>query len=163
MLALLCPVIANGQRKQSVTPTRSGDGGMSAAFRDKAKRALDAIRRLPTTIPSAEYHEPGWEQRKLDMDKAVDEAKYKARTVKDKQVLQILSASRFLIGAAKDFPVRNPDWKLLSDAAWQCRIELMAALEPKYELSASGLKQAAKKTCLKQQDAILKKWGVPRP
>jgi hypothetical protein len=146
---LLCAIIANGQ-----------GGKMSPAFRDKAQRAFDAILRLPTSIPSAESHEPGWEQRKLDVDKAVDEAKYKARTVKDKQVLALLSASNFLIGAAKERRVLDPDWQLLTDAATQCHAELIAELQPG-DLSAAGRKRAAEKTCLKQQDAIVKSWEEP--
>jgi len=163
MLALVCPMIANGQRKESVNPTQRGNSGMSAAFRDKAQRAYDAIRRLPTAIPSAESREPGWEQRKLDLDKAVDEAKYKALTVKDKQVLRILSASRFLIGAAKERHVLDRDWQPLSDAAWQCQLELIAELQPKHALSAIGRRQAAEKTCLKQRDAIVKTWEARHP
>lgn len=141
-------------------PTQS-ENKMSPAFQEQGLRALDAIRRLPL-IPSADDRHPGFEQRKLDAEKAIDEAKYKARTFKDKEVLKILRAAEFLIAAAQKRHVHDPDWKLLTDAASQCKVEITAEFEPD-GLSALGRKQAAQKTCLKKQDAIVKMWGQQHP
>lgn len=148
MFMMVCAVIANGQ------------GQMSPAFREQARRALDAIQRLPL-IPSKESQEPGWELRKLDAEKAVAEAKYKARTVKDKEVLKLLQAANFLIGAAKGRSALDPDWQPLEEAATQCKIEVVVAFDAN-DLSELGRKKAAEKTCLKQQDAILKRWEEKR-
>jgi hypothetical protein len=147
---LVCAAIASGQ------------GQMSPAFREQGRRALDAIRRLPS-IPSKEHQEPGLEQRKLDAEKAIAEAKYKARTVKDKEVLKLLQAANLMIGAALRTSELDPDWAPLNDASVQCKVEIIAAVDPIGELSALGRKKAAEKTCLKQKDAILKKWEAIRP
>lgn len=130
--------------------------GMSPAFREKARRALDAIRRLPLDL-SADAYDPSYDQRKIDVEKAIDEAKYKTRTASDKQVLKILKAADFLMGAAKKRHALDPDWQPLREAALQCKVELTAEFEPA-SLSSLGRRHAAEKTCLKKQDAIIRLW-----
>jgi hypothetical protein len=141
-----------------ITSNLAQSGAMSPAFHEQARRALDAINRLPVDL-SAENRDAGWEQRKLDVDKAIDELKYKARTAKDKEILKIFKAANFLMGAAKERHVLDPDWKPLNEAGFQCQIELVAEFEPKDQLSPLGRKRAAEKTCLKLQDAIIQRWS----
>jgi hypothetical protein len=117
---------------------------------------LDAILRLPLDL-TADADDPSYEQRKLDVEKAIDEAKHKARTAADIRVLKIFKAADFLMGAAKKRHALDPDWKPLREAAMQCKVELMAEFEPT-SLSSLGRKHAAEKTCLKKQDAIVRLW-----
>ncbi len=127
---------------------------MSPAFQKQGQRALDAIERIPL-FPSANKIQPGFEQRMLDAEKAIDEAKYNAKTNKDKEVLKILQTTIALIKAQKSMEGLDPDRRITGLAEIQCEAEIKALFEPD-SLSTYGIKQAAEKTCLKKVEAINK-------
>lgn len=132
------------------------EGEMSPAFREQAHRALDAIWRVPR-FAAADNPKPGFEVRKLDAEKAVVEAKYKAHTVKDREILRILEVALLGLTAAGDRSAFDTDWKKLQDVASQCITELHAELEPEV-LSEVGRRTAQEKTCIKQMDSIMRAW-----
>jgi hypothetical protein len=162
MLTVLCDAQVRRKPKPPTTTAvpKQSENEMSSAFRELAYRALDAIERLPN-VPSAESRETGFDARKLDAEKAIDEAKYKAQTAKDKEILKILSAALFGRTAAKERSALHRDWQKLTQLGIQCGVELKAEFEPDH-LSEAGLKQAKEKTCLSQESAILKAWEQQR-
>lgn len=147
-------------QKMGTTPTPKppqSQSKMSPAFQKQGQRASDAIMRVQ--VPSAGRYQAGFEQRQLDAEKAIDEAKYKARTIKDKHVLRMLRAAGFLIEFAKARNADDPDWRLIGVAFITCQIEIAVEFDPNF-LTAAGRKQ--EKTCLKQHDALLKMWEERR-
>jgi DNA repair exonuclease SbcCD ATPase subunit len=146
LVILILSLLAVPSSAQTKSKRPAQANGMSPAFRDKARRAWDAIQRLPLTT-SARARMPGFEQRKLDVEKAIDEAKYKAHTIKENQVLMILQETDFLIGALRGMHILDPDWGALDAAELQCETELRAEFGP-------GRRDTPAKTCLKQSDAI---------
>jgi choline dehydrogenase-like flavoprotein len=141
---------------------------MSAAFREQARRAVDAISRIPfmPTLQS-ESEAVSLETRKLDAEKATDEAKYKVATAKDREVLKMLDAYLLARTALSSRSTRDLDAYAKMDR--QCAIELAVTFNTG-ELREDIKREAENKTCLTQlaqQDAVtkerLRKMGVPSP
>jgi hypothetical protein len=126
---------------------------MSSAFREQARRAFDAVDRVPE-MGSREYPHAGFDIRELDAEKAIAEAKYKAITAKDKEVLDLLGAALYGRTAPETRPLLDPDHNKLIEMGVQCEVELKAEFEPEH-LTELGLKTAREKTCLSRQEAIL--------
>jgi hypothetical protein len=140
---------ARGEKAPSApspTPAAISENEMSPEFREWAHRASDAILRLSDS-------DTGIELRKLDAEKAVDEAKYRARTAKDKDFLEVLRAAEYLTARTKTPDVQNPDSILILRNAYQCKREIAAEFEP-----ADSNDNPTEKTCLKQLTAIVKAW-----
>ncbi len=132
---------------------------VSPAFKEKAIRAVDAIERMGVVHSSDSYetgydsYETGYEQRKLDVEKAIAEAKYKATTDKDFDLLNILQITDQLVGWAKERKTEHEDWKMIVKVAGDCRNEVQ------FEIDLELSKFKRERTCLKQRDAILQKWN----
>lgn len=126
---------------------------MSAAFREQAQRAYDAIQRVPRT-GSQEYPSAGFDVRELDADKAIAEAKYKAVTAKDKEVLNLMDAALWGRTASERRHLLDPHHLRFFKMGLQCDLELDAELEPEH-LTEIGLTNAHQKTCLTQRKTIL--------
>jgi hypothetical protein len=142
-----------GESKQPDTAMSHPDNEMSAAFREQARRAFDAIDRVPE-MGSKEYPHSGFDVRELDAEKAIAEAKYKAMTGRDKEVLDLLGAALYGRTAPERRPLLDPDHIKLIKMGVQCEMELRAEFEPE-RLTDAGLKQARGKTCLTLQKEIL--------
>ena len=150
-------VLSCGYSRQAqtsvATPESHPENEMSAAFREQGWRALDAINRVPV-IGSKEYPQPGFEVRELEAEKAIDEAKYKAQTTKDKDVLKLLWAALYGRTGPEKRSLLDPDHIKLVEMGAQCNVELKAEFEPEH-LTELGLKTAREKTCLSRHEAIL--------
>ena len=158
VVLLTCGVNAQkkGIPKASPKPLLA-DNEMSPEFKEQAWRAHDALKRIGG-LPSSDKPERGFDQRKLEAEKAIDEAKYKSVTAKDKEILKLLQTADFFIGAASTKGILNPDWTILTDGSIQCGIELTAQFEPE-SLSEKGKQTASEKSCLDKQTALLKRWS----
>lgn len=162
LLVVLLAFGVNAQKKgvpKALPKPVLADNEMSPEFKEKGWRAHDAIKRIGG-LPSADKPERGFDQRKLEAEKAIDEAKYKSVTAKDKETLKLLQTANFFIGAASTRDILHPDWKVLTDGSRQCRIELTAQFEPE-TLSEKGKQAASEKSCVDKQTALLKKWSEP--
>lgn len=160
-LTILCVVLTmSGCNRpvESKTPTPAPrlETEISPAFREQAQRALDAIERVPE-MGSLEYPHVGFDVRELDAEKAIAEAKYKASTVKDKEILDVLGAALYGRTAVERRPLLDPDHMTIIRMGDQCTIELIGELDPG-KLSEAGLTKANAKTCLTQERALLDKW-----
>lgn len=100
--------------------------------------------------PSLEFPSPGFEARKIDDEKAIDEAKYKARTSKDKEILGVLRTLDSFIDLANLTSIRDSNWKTLGEGRRQCQLEVEFALEPDH-LSDAAKEMATKKLCLTKE------------
>ena len=150
-------VLSCGNSRQAqpsaATPESHPENEMSRPFREQGYRAFDAIQRVPS-VGSKEYPQPGFALRELDAEKAIDEAKYKAQTAKDKEVLDLLWAALFGRTGAEKRSLLNPDHMKFFQMGDQCLLELRAEFESA-NLTELGLKTAREKTCLSQHEAIL--------
>ena len=102
----------------------------------------------------------GFESRKLDAEKAIDEAKYKARTSKDIEILRVLHAWNGMIDVN---PFKSAQMlgdrqtrKMLWDGSLQCYMEIQYEFEPD-RLSLTGKETALKKLCVATRDQISKR------
>jgi hypothetical protein len=164
MLYLILAVAGCNQVGESKTPASAPaphpDNEMSVAFREQGRRAFDAIERVPS-IGSTENPTAGFELRALDAEKAVDEAKYKASTAKDKTVLDLLGAALYGRTGPEKRSLLDPDHLKLFKMGLQCETELRAEFEPE-NLSELGRQTARQKSCLTQQKAILDEFEQKR-
>ena len=156
------------QAQPPTAPLESRDNEMSEAFREQAHRALDAIDRLPS-VSSRGSTETWPQDRQLDAEKAIDEAKYKVQTAKDKEVLKILNAAFIGRTSARHRWTTDPGWKRVTELGRQCILELKIKFEPE-GWSEDDIAAATTHPCLTQlaeHDAItteeLRKMGVPSP
>ena len=114
---------------------------------------MDALSRLPLS-PSLDDKGSAFDQRLLDAQKAIDEAKYVASANMDKLVLKKLQASEMLDEAMVTLDMLDRRWKQLQTAHWQCVVELNYAFEPD-KLTVEGRATAREGTCMaKEQEAL---------
>jgi hypothetical protein len=150
-VVLICFVVfaqacAHGGKTSSAPSPQpsASENEMSPEFQEMGHRALDAILRLNGS-------DTGIELRKLDAEKAVDEAKYKARTAKDKEVLEVLRAAEVLTAEVKTQDVQKPEAIAILRTSYQCRNEAAAELQP-----ANSGGTPTEKLCLEQLASITK-------
>jgi hypothetical protein len=145
-----CLSCSNKKGSQAEVQSHS-DNQMSSAFREQAYRAFDAIMRVqePLHVQTPVSVEMAFELRKIYAEKAIDEAKYKISTARDKEILEILNAS-LLLRNRSSFA---PDELKAVEASSQCERELMTEFEPE-DSNEFVRKKAAEKTCLKQLDTL---------
>lgn len=149
VLLSLLPLVALGQSQ--VAPSHATTPpAMSKSFHDKGHRAIDALNRLPIS-PSLDDKGPAFDQRLLDAQKAIDEAKYVASNNVDRQILKKLQASALLSEGMVAFDMLDRRWKPLQSALWQCQAELSYAFEPS-KLTDEGKATAKEGTCLAKKN-----------
>ncbi len=158
VLLSLLPAFALGQSQvelhhDTTAPKTTITNVMSKAFRDKAYRAVDALNRLPPS-PSLDDKGPTFDQKLLDAQKAIDEAKYATSNNRDRQILKKLQASELLSESMVQFDMLDRRWESFDSAGWQCRAELSYAFEPD-KLTAQGKATAKEDNCLaKKKEAF---------
>ena len=97
--AMLTPTLPAGPEEKG--PLASG---LSPAFKEIGTRAFDAVNRLRPEDGALSY-----EPRKLDAEKALDEADEKATTKEDKDALLVLTSLKIFTDSVHDYRMQPPN------------------------------------------------------
>jgi hypothetical protein len=125
------------------------NAGMSSEFKKKAWKALDAIGRI-NPIVSKENADETEQQKILDAQKAVDDAKYEASNADDKHYADVLF---WAVSRRADMPnwyTGDSQWEKDIDRAVQCELEVRVQVTPE-DLRPEARDRAAKATCVKSE------------
>ena len=131
---------------------------VTAVFRQEARRAYDALDRLVMAVLSMSLPSSALDDLptlNLDAEKAVKEAKYKAKTKADEAVVSMLGMALVqtqLQASIGRLPLAEKVARLdekdeAQKRAIQCQLEVLLAINPQ-GLEAKGVTQARLKTCL---------------
>jgi len=138
------------QAKGAAGDPAGARGQLTADFKSKAWRAIDAIDRIPFLISVAQMSATN-ANLLVDADKAVDEAKYSASTALDKNVLHLLEMAVLSKQDQARYESFSKEWTRDTHRFTQCVTEARFYVTPDV-LSASGIETAQKNTCNKKTD-----------
>jgi hypothetical protein len=138
--------VLSAQEKE--TKAKAHDSGepaqiLSPAFQEMALRASDALERLPDTMSRRDKGD-NYYQLILDAQKAIAEAKYKATSQPDKNLLRRLQTDLNMTETLALFEVLDSRWRQVQDIRLQCWIEIQYGLNPE-SLNDKAKGEAAKR------------------
>ncbi len=100
---------------------------------------------------SAGHKETNTDSLLIDSKKAVDEAKYIAKTARERYVVRVLQMSVLSFEGQLSQDIGTPEWKASTHRALQCETEAIYVLTPE-QLSEKGKADARLQTCNKATD-----------